>query len=193
MPTPDSQQVTAVILAGGQGKRLQGQDKGLIVYNQQPIVETILQCIKPFTSQILINANRNIETYVKYGYPVIMDELSGYQGPLAGIASALQQAKTSHILVMPCDGPFITSNYITRMCQHLEQKNSPLAVAHDGQRLQPIHALISTELQCDIECFLHSGKRGVKHWYTQHSFTQVDFSDMPEIFTNINTAEQLNT
>lgn len=185
--------ITAVILAGGKGRRLQGSDKGLVLFNQRPMIEHVLDIIEPQVTQVIINANRNLDTYKSYRHPVIEDALSDFQGPLAGFSIAMLQATTTHILTLPCDGPFISRDYVRRMNQALNNSDAELVVAHDGDRMQPVHALIPVNLQASLDQFLQSGERKIDHWYAQHEYTLADFSDSPEIFQNINTAEQLNT
>ena len=193
MSNPGPEQITAVILAGGKGRRLQGSDKGLVLFKGRPIIEYILEIITPQVSQILINANRNLDSYASYGYPVISDALSDFQGPLAGFSIAMSKAATSHLLTLPCDGPFLSDDYVLRMCQVLDKEKAELAVAYDGARMQPVHALIPTTLLDSLEEFLQSGDRKIDRWYAKHNVALVDFSDTPEIFHNINTEEQLQT
>ncbi|NNE64454.1 MAG: NTP transferase domain-containing protein, partial [Gammaproteobacteria bacterium] len=61
--------ITAVILAGGQGRRMGGQDKGLIEFNGHPIIELLIEALIQQNIKIVINANRNQSTYQRYGYP----------------------------------------------------------------------------------------------------------------------------
>lgn len=182
-------QVTAVILAGGKGRRLGGCDKGLLMFQQRPMIERLLHCLQQDIDHIVINANRNQAHYAHYGLPVISDDLADFQGPLAGIATAMTRVKDGSILTLPCDAPFLSRLYVQRMTDDLA--DNELRVAHDGKRLQPIHALIPTSLQHDLHQFLQSGQRKVSDWYQRHDITVVDFSDQPAIFHNINTAEQL--
>ena len=81
--------ITGVILAGGRGSRMGGQDKGLIEFNGRPLVEHLLAALQPQTGALLITANRNQERYQVYQLPVVNDELTGFQGPLAGFAAAM--------------------------------------------------------------------------------------------------------
>ncbi len=193
--------VTAVILAGGKGRRLQGQDKGLVHFQNRPIIDILLEAIAPYVVELFINANRNLDTYADYGYPVIRDDRKGFQGPLAGISTALSQASTSHILTLPCDGPLLTAAYVNRMCHFLTTSETPAKattkmqpiVAHDGKRLQAVHALIPVSIRDDLETFLHSGKRGVGEWLLHSSVIYRDCSDHPEWFQNINTPAQLDS
>ncbi len=183
--------VTAVILAGGRGRRFEGRDKGLIGYKNCPIIEHVIKAISPQVTDIMINANRSEDVYAAYGYPVINDDLSGFQGPLAGFSTAMQHATNTHILTLPCDGPFISSNYVGRMIAALAPGSADLAVAHDGERMQPVHALIPRKLIDSLRAFMDKGERKIDRWYAQHEVVLVDFADSPEIFKNINTLEEL--
>lgn len=182
--------VTAVILAGGKGRRLGGQDKGLVTYQDKKLIEHVLDIIKPQVSQILINANRNQDQYKSYDYPVIDDDLHDFQGPLAGFLTAMRTVKTAYILTLPCDGPHLPEDYVARMSQQLSSVPGGIAVAHDGERMQPVHALIPVSLKKSLEAFLENGDRKIDRWYAQHKTVLVDFSDKPGVFFNVNTEEQ---
>ncbi|MCP3690531.1 MAG: NTP transferase domain-containing protein, partial [Gammaproteobacteria bacterium] len=97
--------ITAVILAGGRGRRMGGEDKGLIEFSGRALIETLIGKLKQQQVKVIINANRNHERYLIYGLPVISDELADFQGPLAGFATAMQKVETDYILTIPCDGP----------------------------------------------------------------------------------------
>ena len=74
--------ITGIILAGGRARRMGGQDKGLIKLARKPMIEYVLNAIKPQVDDIIINANRNQTVYEKYGFPVVADQIEGYCGPL---------------------------------------------------------------------------------------------------------------
>ena len=190
--TIEKNQVTAVILAGGKGSRLGGQDKGLVSYQNKPLIQHVLDRIKPQVGEIIINANRNQDDYAKFDHPVISDELSDFQGPLAGFLTGMRTSKTDYILTLPCDGPDLPDDLVSRLVNELEnsQGENNLVVAHDGERLQPVHALIPTSLIESLEGFLANGDRKIDLWYAQHPMATADFSDKPEVFFNINTEEQ---
>ena len=183
--------ITGVILAGGRGSRMGGQDKGLIEFNGRPLVEHLLDALKPQTGAVLINANRNQERYQTYGQPVVNDELSGFQGPLAGFAAAMQTANTLYIMTVPCDGPQVAPDMAERLLQTMQKEQAELAVAYDGERLQPVHALIPVSLLPSLQAFLANGDRKIDLWYAQHRMAQADFSDCRDMFRNINTPEDL--
>jgi len=187
--TINQSNITAVILAGGQGRRLGGQDKGLVDYHGKTLIQHVLDNITPQVDTVIINANRNQSEYNNLGYPVISDELSDFQGPLAGFAIAMQNSKTDFILTMPCDGPNLSSDYVKRLVDVAIDSNT-IVVAHDGERLQPVHALIPTSLIDSLLDFLNTGDRKIDRWYAQHNMVTADFSDKPTIFFNVNTEEQ---
>ena len=182
--------VTAVILAGGKGRRMDGKDKGLVELADRPLIEYVIDAIKPQVETIILNANRNQEQYSHYGYPVISDALLDYQGPLAGFISALKSSTTSHIATLPCDGPFLPKDLVERLIFALTNNEAEIAVAHDGDRMQPVYSLIPTTLINSLSSFLDTGERKIDLWYKQHRVALADFSDCPETFRNINTAEQ---
>ena len=72
--------ITAVILAGGQGRRMGGQDKGLIEFEGRLMIEILIEALENQRLDIVINANRNQSTYQTYGYPVVSDNLDNFQG-----------------------------------------------------------------------------------------------------------------
>jgi molybdenum cofactor guanylyltransferase len=179
--------ITAVILAGGQGRRMGGKDKGLIEFDGQPLVAILIDRLEPQISNIMINANRNRERYLAFGYPVVSDQLDDYQGPLAGFACAMNAVDTDFILTLPCDGPLLASDYVTRFITSQVQTGAPICVADDGERLQPVHALIRIDLLSSLNAYLNSGDRKIDRWYAMHDFAHTDFSDCVDMFRNINT------
>jgi molybdenum cofactor guanylyltransferase len=181
--------VTAVILAGGMGKRMGGQDKGQIQFNGQPLIEFVLDAIRPQVATILINANRHQQDYALYNYPVISDELQDFQGPLAGFAAGLSASTTDYIVTVPCDGPVLASDLVARLIEALKRDAAEIAVAYDGKRMQPVYALIPKRLLPSLLQFLAEGDRKIDRWYAQHAIALADFSDEPQTFLNINTPD----
>ncbi len=183
--------LTAVILAGGKATRMGGSDKGLIRFLGKPLVERICAALNPQVSELLINANRNLDQYRQLGYKVIEDNIGGYQGPLAGMQAALLEAEHSWLLTVPCDGPHISENYAGRMIDAATAEKVHLAVAHDGDRLQPVYSLIHRNLAGSLDQFLQSGQRKIDNWFEQHTFATVDFSADRRMFANINSPQHL--
>ena len=186
-----SNQVTGVILAGGKGRRMQGADKGLVDMSGKPMITYVIRALAPQVSTVLINANRNLEKYQAFGYPVITDTRQGYHGPLAGMASCMEHAKTGYIITAPCDSPNIPGDYVSRMQGCLAAAHADLCVAAGKGRLQPVFALIRTALLQSLESFLQGDERKIDIWFNSQNMTTCDFSDRPDFFTNINTPDDM--
>ena len=180
------QGITGIILAGGQGRRFGGVDKGLLELHGKPLIEYVINALRPQTDALIINANRNLDVYTRYGFPVISDS-AGLHGPLAGIASTLSAITTDYALTAPCDSPFLPADLGIRLITSLEQNNADLAVAHDGQRLQPLFLLLKKSLILSLQYYLMHDRK-VELWVMSQRHIVTDFSDQTSGFININTA-----
>ena len=187
--TQDNQNLTAVILAGGLARRMDGQDKGLIELNGRAMIEYVIEALIPQVDNIVINANRNLEQYERYGYPVIKDIMGDYPGPLAGMASGLQACDSDRILIAPCDSPFLPSVLASRLNTAMTENQADISVAHDGERLQQAFAIIRRSILPSLLAYLNDGGRKVETWYAKHQTALTDFSDLPVTFININTPQ----
>lgn len=186
-------QITGLVLAGGQGSRLGGQDKGLVKLHGRPMIEHVLTVLSPQVGKVLINANRNIESYAGYGYEVISDAHTGYQGPLAGIASGLHSATSEYLFCVPCDSPLLLPDLADRLYKACTESSSDIAIPDDGNRTHPVFALIRCALRDSLEDFLAGGDRKILRWMSRHQMITVDFSDAAESFSNINTEDELDS
>lgn len=183
--------ITGAILAGGQARRMGGADKGLIALHGKPLITYVIDTIKPQVGNLIINANRNLDQYSAFGYPVIPDNLPRQAGPLAGIASTLRAAKTDYVLIVPCDSPYLPHDLIARLAVALTQTHAEVAVAHDGTRMQPVVALLQRDLAEDIQQSIQRGHNKTERWMTSRHLALADFSDQPQAFKNINTPEDM--
>lgn len=186
-----SRQITAVILAGGRGSRMGGRDKGLIKLGDKLMIEHVIAALAPQAGALMINANRNLANYQALGYPVISDELDGFQGPLAGILAALNAGQSPYLLCVPCDAPGLPADLGCRLGAALLDQRGELAVVHDGKNLQPAFALIPMELRQELQAYLLRGERKLRSWCKAHRLALADYSDQPECFANINDAAEL--
>ena len=184
-------EITAVILAGGQASRMDGEDKGLIVFRELPLIAHVVNITKLKVSRILISANRNFEEYANFG-KVISDDLEGYQGPLAGISKALKVCSTPYLLVLPCDSPLIDTALIDSLIEKMGVSKVDICVAHDGSIMHATFALMQTKLEKSLEEFLEEGGRKMALWYRQQSLERIDVSSHLEVLTNINRPEDFN-
>lgn len=185
-------EVTGLVLAGGRGSRMDGRDKGLILYEDQPLVAHALKVLITVADHLLISANRSHEAYAAWGYPVVSDPDSEFKGPLSGILAGMKVAETPFILAMPCDMPKVTRPILEAiLTRHQEQPDSPMVVAHDGERMQPLLMLASTDLAASLEAYLDSGERKVGGWVKGVSHLCADLSSWHSELININSPEDL--
>ncbi len=182
---------TGLVLAGGQGRRMGGVDKGLQLLRERPMVEWVLERLAPQVADILINANQNQEVYARYGHPVFGDEIGGFAGPLAGLHAGLKRAARPYVLTVPCDSPFLPMDLQARLHRAATEANADLAVAKTGDQPHPVFALVRTAVLPHLEAFLQNGGRKIDAWYATLKVVEVPFDDEAEAFSNINTREEL--
>ncbi|MGZ4982092.1 MAG: molybdenum cofactor guanylyltransferase, partial [Methylobacter sp.] len=139
-----------------------------------------------------INANRNIDQYRQFGWPVISDQTDSFDGPLAGILAAMIQADADILVVIPCDSPLIKTEHLQKLLLTRAENNADVAVAFDGVRLHPVFLAIKTSLQASLQDYLADGQRKVAVWLDRQNLVRVDFSNEPEILCNVNTMTELS-
>ena len=182
--------VAGLILAGGRARRMGGQDKGLVPLAGRPMVEHVLDRIRPQVDDVVISANRNRDVYARYRHRVLADIVGHYSGPLAGMLSALIAVEQPWLAVVPCDSPLLPNDLVARLLASVCAESADIAVAHDGQRLQPVVALLNRSLATSLRSYLEGGGRKIDTWYLQHRIAITDLSDHPEAFLNINTLKE---
>jgi molybdenum cofactor guanylyltransferase len=182
--------IAGLILAGGRARRMGGEDKGLIRLAGRPMVEHVLERFGPQVDEVFINANRNAEQYGRYGHRVIPDVIDDFPGPLAGMLSAMEAVHQPWLAVVPCDSPLLPQDLVQRLFESALAESADIAVAHDGERLQPVVALLRCSLLPQLRAFVEHGGRKIDTWYAQHRMVATDLSDHPEAFVNVNTPEE---
>ncbi len=192
-----TQDISGIVLAGGRARRfdLSGQvDKGLLLLQGQPLVQHLVRRLRPQVGPIFISANRNPEQYVHWGR-VVPDtvELEGYLGPLAGLASALDQVTTPWALSCPVDLPFVPAELSKRLIKAVKEQGAVAAYAQ-AERSHPLCLLLRTDQSAALKEYLLSGERRVMSWLQSIGAVEVDFRDAPvQAFFNINTPQDLET
>lgn len=183
--------LTGVILAGGQGLRMGGQDKGLVLLEGQPLAVHVRNRLASQVGTLILNANRSAEQYARLGFQVVPDIVEGYAGPLAGILTGLASAKTEWVVFSACDTPWIPEDLVARLWQAVEKSKDGVAVAHDGERMQWLSCLVHRDLQLGVAQTLADNIRSMKGWMSQLDVAVADFSDQASAFANLNSHEDL--
>jgi molybdopterin-guanine dinucleotide biosynthesis protein A len=182
--------VTGLVLAGGLARRMGGMDKGLVELAGRPMIEHVLDALRPQVGSLLINANRNIDRYAAYGHPVVSDSLQGFMGPLAGVLTALQRLATEFLVTVPCDAPLVAPDLVGRLHAACVANDADVAVATDGGRQQPVFLLLRAGMASSLEAYLASGGRKIDTWFAQLRLAEADFSDALDTFVNVNDSDE---
>ncbi len=184
--------VTGIILCGGGGSRLGGADKPLQLWHGQSLVARIAERLRPQVSALLISANRNLDAYRRLA-PVVADELPPHQGPLAGVAAALQRCATPLALVCTGDAPLIPLDLAkclrTALEAHPADSGPLVAAAHDGQRRHPLHCLVRIEALGALDRYLAGGGRAAHGWLDSMGAMDVQFEGQEDAFRNFNSRQ----
>jgi len=184
--------ITGVILAGGRATRMGGQDKGLLLVNDKCLIEYVIAAFRPQVGKLFISANRHLEQYAQIsGCPVLADTFGHYEGPLAGMATALAKASTDYVLFVPCDSPLLSPQLAQRLYTGLIETNAQVSVADDGERIHSVFSLLNKNVLGELLVFLENGERSVQHFFALLKSVRVDCSDIAVTFSNINTPEEL--
>lgn len=185
--------VTGLVLAGGMGRRMGGVDKGLLPFRGRPLVVHVLERLRPQVDELLVNANRETDTYARFGCPVIADAIGGYAGPLAGLHSGLSAARNELVVTVPCDSPLLPADLVVRLLQALQRADADLAVARTGDQPHPVFCLCRRALLPNLTAYLEAGGRKIDAWYASLKTVEVPFDDEADAFANINTPQELSS
>jgi molybdopterin-guanine dinucleotide biosynthesis protein A len=181
--------IRGLILAGGAGRRVGNRDKGLLYWRGKPLIAHVVERLRNQVDQLYISCNRNTPQYRHFGLPLLQDLREGYQGPLAGLESAIGPCGNSYLIVAPCDTPLLPEDLVPRLMQSVvgeEQDVSDISYVTDGVREHYLCAAMRPGILASVSAQLDAGDRSVRAWYARLNATAVDFSDQPGAFKNIN-------
>ncbi len=183
--------ITGVVLAGGLGRRMGGVDKGLQALRGVPLLQHVLDRLRPQVDAVIINANRNLDRYRMFGHLVLPDLIPDFAGPLAGLHAGLSRATTPLVLTVPCDSPYFPIDLVARLEMAMQMHGSVLAFARTGEQRHPVFCLARHSALPQLADYLESGGRRMDGWVGSLAFSEVDFVGDAFAFTNINTLDDL--
>ena len=166
-----------------------GEDKGLILWQNRPLYQHVLQRLQPQVTTVWINANRNLAEYQQSGFPVITDTMPDFPGPLAGMLAALEQADTEWVAFSSCDTPQLPDNLVSHLWRN--KNGAPAVWARSEQRDHPALALMHRSLAKQLRQYLECGDRRLLLFLQQAGGHGVLFSNAGTAFNNINHPEDL--
>jgi len=195
--------VTGVILAGGQSRRMGGGDKGLLELAGQPMLAHVLARLAPQVGCTIVNANGDPARFARFGLPVVADTITGFAGPLAGILAGMRWSLANApaarwIATAAGDAPLLPRDLVARLVQALAERPDAIALAQSGGELHPVIGLWPVALADDLEAQLAGGVRKVLHWTDRHGTVPVPFPMVRmcgieiDPFFNANTPPELD-
>ena len=195
------EEVPAVILSGGESRRMGRNDKAFLSIEDKTLLEITVERLHRQTQQIAINTNSNDPKYFAYNLPVLNDAISGFLGPLAGIFTAMKWANQMEykiVATIAVDTPLFPENLLKKLHCKMEISNSDIVFAASStdykkkKLLHPVFGLWKTSLYNDLRKELESGVRKVTHWSERHKASDVFFQDKSlDPFFNVNTPEDI--
>jgi molybdenum cofactor guanylyltransferase len=201
--------IFGLILAGGRGSRMDGVDKGLALLDGETLVARTVAKLAPQVGQILISANRNLETYGalkahRKRIRVVPDLIENYQGPLAGMHAGLHaiaqlRKPPQYVMVVPTDTPNLPSCLVERLYTDLggtdpadiSKASADCAYVTVKDEMHPLTCLVRLNVLDSLEQFLVDEDRRVRNWIKRLNSVAVSFDDYPHAFANYNTPELL--
>jgi molybdopterin-guanine dinucleotide biosynthesis protein A len=190
--------IHAVILAGGEGRRMGGADKGLALFHGQALAQRAALRLGASVGQVRISANRNIDQYKTLGFEVFNDCLPTYEGPLGGVLAALQACTAPYLAVLPCDVPFFPTDLMTQLASKLATSEAPIAMPlvtqSDGSVFpDPVFMLMHTSVLSDLEAYFAAGGRKITTWAGKAGLALVPFNTPQDVeaFMDADTVQAL--
>ncbi|MEP0073039.1 MAG: molybdenum cofactor guanylyltransferase [Marinomonas sp.] len=183
--------LSGAVLAGGKSTRMGGQDKGLLLFQNEPMVMPIARSLRSVSDSVFVNANRHVEEYSALGFEVISDHQDySEKGPLSGLLACLIRADSSHLLVSPCDTPCITESAFVALIE--ASRISPDKIHYLAGEFgnHPLHAILPVQsARGKLKGFLDdAGKYSVLGFYEVFGCKSV-FWNKESDFLNVNTPD----
>jgi molybdopterin-guanine dinucleotide biosynthesis protein A len=176
---------TAIIMAGGNSSRM-GVDKSMLPIGGRPIVERVYEQLFSSFKQILISSN-NKGKLGFLGAEVVPDKITG-QGPLMGIASALEASENEINFVVACDIPDIKMTFVRRMLCEAQKADIVIPTTADD-KIEPLFAVYRKSVLGAINEVLSSGGRKISDIFAKCRVKYIELDENSRLL-NINTQKE---
>ena len=182
-----------VILAGGQGKRMDLKDKGTLQFKGKPLANHVFDRLAPQVDEIIIAGPNDYGL----GVPTVTDPISGFQGPLMGIYAALlwnedQDNPASGLITAPIDCPYTPPDLVKVLLHNQDPLTMRSAyLSDDGQR-HPTFALWPRGCLAELKkALIDDDIRAMKLWIDHIGATEITYSGKDPL-VNFNRPEDMN-
>ena len=186
--------ILGYVQAGGASRRF-GRDKALVGFGGRTMLAQTTGLLASVCGEVIIVAAEG--QYPDALVPLLADRWPG-QGPLGGILTALQSSAlrgTESIwnLIVSCDMPFLTRDWLEFLCQRAERSAAQVAVAESANGLEPLCACWKTTSMPSVQAAFDSGVRKVSDAMKRLPMEVLDvsvwkrFDTKGRLFWNVNT------
>ena len=186
----------AVLLAGGLARRMGGGDKPLRRLGGRPLLDHVIERIRPQVADMVLNANGDPARFAAWGLPVVGDPLPDFPGPLVGVLAGMRWARAVHpgvstILSVATDTPFLPGDLVARLEAARAAAGVRLACAASGGWTHPVIGLWAVDLADALEAALRGGMRKIDAWTAGIGIAHAAFEGRPDPFFNANSPGEL--
>jgi molybdopterin-guanine dinucleotide biosynthesis protein A len=195
--TASHRPIPAILLAGGQARRMGGGDKSLRLLAGRQILTRVIDRIRPQVTALVLNANGDPARFEGFGLPVVADDIGGQPGPLAGVLAGLDWAAANmpaadFVLTVSTDCPFLPMDLVARLSAAVRD-GTDIALAASNGRTHPVIGLWRAHLRKDLRhALIVDDIRKVERFCDRHRHVAVNFSAAPvDPFFNTNAPEDL--
>ncbi len=154
-----------VILAGGLGRRMGGGDKPLITLGGRPMLDRVIERLRPQVDRLILNANGDPARFAAYDLPVVPDAIEGFAGPLAGLHAGMHWAQANvpearFVVTVAADTPFFPVDLVQRFQAAGGGAEDTIALAASRAGNHPVFGRWPLAVADALEAFLESGESG---------------------------------
>jgi molybdopterin-guanine dinucleotide biosynthesis protein A len=187
--------VGAYVLAGGGSTRF-GRDKALVEFDGKPMLARMIELMRGVTSEVRVVAARG--KYAEFGAGIVEDRWPG-EGPLGGIVTALLHSQENQPayewnMIVSCDMPFLTADWMTFLAEQAAQNAAQVVLAHSAHGPEPLCACWRTDAVATLQRAFERGVRKVTEGISLLPAEVLDerywkrFDSAGRLFWNMNTA-----
>jgi len=191
--TLDLPPCSILLLAGGRGQRMGGQDKGLLQWQGEPLIAHLHRKTRALTDDLIISCNRNPDQYAPYADRLVHDDEGDFPGPLAGIRAGLKAAGHAQLMILPCDVPRIDAALLQSMRETASQHPDKPLMLRQGEHWEPLLCIIPVALSGAFESAWRDGERSPGRLMRKLGAHALQCPDNDPRLANLNTPELLST
>ncbi|HVH79327.1 MAG TPA: molybdenum cofactor guanylyltransferase MobA, partial [Stellaceae bacterium] len=175
--------IVGVLLAGGLARRMGGGDKPLRLLAGRPLLDHVIDRLRPQVTALVLNANGDPARFAAYALPVVADSVPDYAGPLAGVLAGLDwtaenRPDCSWAVSAATDAPFLPSDLVMRLAQAVETEGADMACAASNGQPHPVIGLWPVRLREALRhALVDEGIRKVDVLTARYRLAVVPFSD----------------